>query len=367
MGQVFIRTNLPEEGNVFYNKGSAGVSTCCYGNAEHKSTASVTVDLQGNKRSFPFGRIKGLNVLPNCVGFACGAFNETVSSVKGKNKQYYALNCNAKNFLNRAETYSDLKPCVVRVRDNNLNLIDANAGQTPTLGSIMVWTNGTFGHVAYVCKVDENDRNLVYTAESNWSSNPHFTVRKRYRNQGSPNNWGTDRKYSTFIGFIKNPVVKNDFAYNYYPYIKSYKEEDNVVKLNVVVNGEKDNKYYLSLKYCFYNEDEELNPETLSFRGDDGFGYNWNSEVELAIPDGNKKYLQVIVTHTNIDTNISMSSTTFQYELKVNEFVPAVNICNNSNSFDMYQTKLFKDGTWKDVQPYVYSKGIWLPIRNKLQ
>ena len=352
MGQVFIRTNLPEEGNVFYNKGPAGVSTCCYGNAEHKSTASVTVDLQGNKRSFPFGRIKGLNVLPNCVGFACGAFNETVSSVRGTNKQYYALNCNAKNFLNKAETYDDLQNCVVRNKD-----------ATPTLGSIMVWTNGTFGHVAYVCKVDNKD--LVYTAESNWSSNPHFTVRKRYRNEGSPNNWGTSTKYCTFIGFIKNPVVKDDFAYNYYPYIKSYKEEDTVVKLNIAVNGEKGKKYYISLKYWFYNENEKPNSENYG-EISDGSKYNGDSEVELTIPHGNKKYLQVIVTHTNIETNISISSTTFQYELNVNEFVPAVNIRNNSNSFDMYQTKLFKDGTWKDVQPYVYSKGIWLPIRNKL-
>lgn len=90
------RTSLPEKGNKFYNtKSAGGWSTCIVG--------KPTKD--------------GLNVLSNCVGWACSRYNEIVGEMK-----YPSLNCNAENFIERAKkTY-------------NLEVVDY-----PVLGGIMVF------------------------------------------------------------------------------------------------------------------------------------------------------------------------------------------------------------------------------------
>ena len=171
MSQFTIRTSLPASGNKFYNNGNAGGwSWCINGSPTHG----------------------GLNVLANCVGWACGRFNEIYSAITGYNgMKYKTLCCNAENFIERAKQAG------------------LQVGMTPKPGAIMVWQKGATlsgndgaGHVAIVETVYDN--NHVYTSESGYGSS-YFWNSHRYNTNGR---WGIGSGY-TFRGFIYNPAVKD--------------------------------------------------------------------------------------------------------------------------------------------------------------
>ena len=118
-----MRQSKPGAGNRFYiTRDRGGLSTCIQG----KPT-----DAQ-------------CNVLSNCVGYACGRFNEIIGEMK-----YPNLNCNAENFIERAKNYG------------------LSISPVPVEGGIMVWQKGTLnsgdgaGHVAIVEKV--NGDGSIYT------------------------------------------------------------------------------------------------------------------------------------------------------------------------------------------------------------
>ena len=156
------RTTKPEAGNKFYiTKSRGGYSDCIQG----KPTDTC-------------------NVLANCVGYACGRFNEIIGNMK-----YPAFNCNAENFIERAK---------------NLGLKIVNY---PTLGGIMVWQKGATlngndgaGHVAIVERIDS--ANLIYTSESGYN-NSAFWNTLRNNNNGR---WGQSSAYK-FIGCVVNPAI----------------------------------------------------------------------------------------------------------------------------------------------------------------
>ena len=153
-----MRTSLPEKGNKFYNtKNSGGYSYCIVG----KPTCN------------------GLNVLANCVGYACGRFNEIIGYM-----EYPYLNCNAEDFI---------------VRGKSLGL---KVSDKPTLGGIMVWEGkgSLAGHVAVVEKII--DENTIYTSESGYES-AYFWNSTRKRGSG---NWGAGSSYK-YIGCLINPSV----------------------------------------------------------------------------------------------------------------------------------------------------------------
>lgn len=158
-----IRTKKPEAGNKFYNtKSNGGYSTC----------------IQGKPTD------KGCNVLANCVGYACGRFNEIIGEMK-----YPSLNCNAENFIERAK-----------------NTYGLEVGQTPKVGAIMCWQRGTLsgsdgaGHVAIVEKVISDTE--VYTSESSYGGKAFFNATRK-KGTGK---WGISNY--TFRGFIYNPSIK---------------------------------------------------------------------------------------------------------------------------------------------------------------
>ena len=151
-----MRTSWPEYGNKFYNNGNAGGwSWCVNGNP--------TCD--------------GRNVLANCVGYACGRFNEIIGEMR-----YPELCCNANRFADRA-------------RELGLQVVGY-----PTLGGIMVWDNGGAGHVAVVERIDSASR--VYTSESDWGGQPFYNAFR----DNSNGRWGLSSNF-TFIGCIINPAV----------------------------------------------------------------------------------------------------------------------------------------------------------------
>ena len=153
-----IRTTRPTEGNKYFiRKANGGYSTCIQG----KPTDSQC------------------NVLANCVGYACGAFNEEL----GLGYEKYHLNCNAENFIERAIA-------------SGLSVVSK-----PVVGSILCWEGigSLAGHVAIVIEVINN--NCIRTAESGYGSSRPFWITKRYNNNGR---WGLNTNYRT-RGFIVNP------------------------------------------------------------------------------------------------------------------------------------------------------------------
>lgn len=163
-----IRTTRPTSGNKYFiTKGSGGYSTCIKGKPTDKQC----------------------NVLSNCVGYACGAFNEELSL----NYEKYHLNCNAENFIERAIA-------------SGLSVISK-----PVVGSIICWQKGATlsgkdgaGHVAIVIEVI--DSNTIRTAESGYGSSNAFWITTRKNNNGR---WGLNSNYK-LRGFIVNP----NYPYN---------------------------------------------------------------------------------------------------------------------------------------------------------
>lgn len=158
-----MRTSKPSSGNKFYiTKSKGGYSSCIQG----KPTDSQC------------------NVLANCVGYACGRFNEIIGAMK-----YPALNCNAENFIERAKR------------------LGLNVVSYPTLGGIMVWQKGNTlsgndgaGHVAVVEKII--DGNTIYTSESGYGGSAFWNSTRKNNN----GRWGLGSGY-TFRGCIVNPVI----------------------------------------------------------------------------------------------------------------------------------------------------------------
>lgn len=158
-----MRTSKPSAGNKFYiTKSKGGYSTCIQG----KPTDA------------------NCNVLANCVGYACGRFNEIIGSMK-----YPSLNCNAENFIERAKS------------------LGLTVVSYPTLGGIMVWQKGSTlsgndgaGHVAVVERIDSASK--IYTSESGYGSSAFWnSVRSN-----SNGRWGLGSGY-TFRGCIVNPAI----------------------------------------------------------------------------------------------------------------------------------------------------------------
>lgn len=157
-----MRTSKPS-GNKFYiTKSKGGYSSCIQG---YPTDANA-------------------NVLANCVGYACGRFNEIIGSMK-----YPALNCNAENFIERAKS------------------LGLQVVSYPTLGGIMVWQKGNTlsgsdgaGHVAVVERIDS--ANQIYTSESGYGSSAFWNSIRTNSN----GRWGLGSGYK-FRGCIVNPAI----------------------------------------------------------------------------------------------------------------------------------------------------------------
>lgn len=156
-----MRTSKPQAGNKFYTtKAKGGYSTCIEGSPTDTC-----------------------NVLANCVGYACGRFNEIIGEMR-----YPNFNCNAEKFVAVAEQYG------------------LQVAPYPTLGGIMVWGQGTLaandgaGHVEIVEQLLDN--NEIHTSGSNYKGTA-FYVAKRNNNNGQ---WGIGGNFQ-FRGCIVNPAI----------------------------------------------------------------------------------------------------------------------------------------------------------------
>ena len=205
-----VRTTKPTSGNKFFiTKSKGGYSTCIQGSPTDSQC----------------------NVLSNCVGYACGRFNEIIGAMK-----YPSLNCNAENFIERAK-----------------NTYGLEISSVPTLGGIMVWQKGTLsgndgaGHVAVVEKII--DINTIYTSESGYGGSAFWNSTRRNTN----GRWGLGSAY-TFRGCIVNPAIGKVVAPTLTPSAK--KSVDEVAK--EVIRGEWGNgdERYNRLTNAGYNYNE---------------------------------------------------------------------------------------------------------------
>ena len=187
-----MRTSKPQAGNKFYTtKARGGYSTCIQG-----SPTDVC------------------DVLANCVGYACGRFNEIIGSMK-----YPSLNCNAENFIERAK-----------------NTYGLTVVPYPTLGGIMVWQKGDTlsgndgaGHVAVVERIDS--ANQIYTSESGYKSSAFWNSIRRNDN----GRWGLGTGYK-FRGCIVNPAIGDVHYVDPTPAPTPTKDIDTIAR--EVINGD---------------------------------------------------------------------------------------------------------------------------------
>lgn len=168
------RLTIPEKGNPYYNtKKNGGYSDAIQG----KPTQS------------------GLDVLNNCVGYAYGRFNEIV----GDKGCFYLQPSNAELFIRYM---------------NDGKKKGLKCGTTPKLGAVIVWQAGPTqsgsdgaGHVAIVEQI--NSDGSIVTSESGYNASKSFWTQKRTNANGR---WGQNSNY-TFLGFIYNPAVQDEFPY----------------------------------------------------------------------------------------------------------------------------------------------------------
>lgn len=132
------------------------------------------------------------SVLPNCVGFATGRFNELM----GLGACTYLGSTDAMYFMNFVVPQ------------------DLSVGSDPQLGACMVWDDeaGEGGHVAIVESIIDNDTVTTYESGWNYTVPPIVRSRTRSRNSGA-GGWGYG---GTFLGFIYLPLPIADISNDYY-------------------------------------------------------------------------------------------------------------------------------------------------------
>lgn len=154
----------------------------------------------GSKRTGYKNHNTYANVLPNCVGFAIGRFNQMLG--QGNCKYYFGAG-DACTFWGKATSYG------------------CKTGTIPVVGAIMCWKGGweSCGHVAVVERVIDND--TVILSESGWKfkyPTAYVDDVKSYRGNGSwtkrdSHNWMVGAGYA-WQGFIYPPSAVIPDSYN---------------------------------------------------------------------------------------------------------------------------------------------------------
>lgn len=145
--------------NYYIQTSHGGWSPCIEGNSAHGL--------------LPFAG----SVLPNCVGFVVGRFNEN-------------MGLNACTYLGSVNANELMQYCVSQ---------GLASGNTPAIGAVMVWDDGIEGHACIVENV--NSPTSIDYSESGYNYSVPPIVRTGTRNKGN-GNWGWN---ANFLGFIYPP------------------------------------------------------------------------------------------------------------------------------------------------------------------
>lgn len=160
---------IPAAGDPYYNTiKTGGYNPCILGN--------------------PQRREKNLNVLPNCVGYATGRFNQIYHEILGGHGCQYLGNTNAANFVDLARRQGLL------------------ISQKPTPGGCMVWKGGKTGE-GHVATVELMMGSRIITSESEYYGKA-FTIYQRFGPNWSDGCYWMGSSYK-YLGCIVNPAVKD--------------------------------------------------------------------------------------------------------------------------------------------------------------
>lgn len=178
------RTKKPENTNKYY------ISSRCVGKNGWNPC------ILGNPNT-TYGRDKYLNVLPNCVGWAVGRFNEIVGERNCNLLYIIGGNNNAKNLIQNAIKQG------------------LEVGDIPKLGAAIVWADSQYGHVAVVEQISK-DGTKIRVSQSGWNYNGinHMWFADHFK--GTDGNWIQGSDYSwmkgkyKFKGFIYNPAIEEE-------------------------------------------------------------------------------------------------------------------------------------------------------------
>lgn len=145
------------------------------------------------------------SVLPNCVSWATGRFNQKIFGDGPEAQCKYLGNKNAVDFTSWPA------------------LQGLNWGTKPAVGACMVWGHNE-GHVAIVEEVISDEE--VITSESGWSYRSQPIVREIRRKKGSNGRWGYSYDFLMFIYAPGSEPPKPDEPIYY-----TVKRGDNLTKI----------------------------------------------------------------------------------------------------------------------------------------
>lgn len=181
-------TFIPKDKTITYNTKPSDLKTAqnTYGLPKQDNnyfirtaTSGWTYAIEGKNSEYFSGC-----VIPNCVGYATGRFNEIIHNEKPIGKNEVLPYCNAGDMI------------------ANCNKDILSTGKTPKLGAVIVWgkSDGA-GHAEIVEKIVLNDNGTIasfFTSGSGYSGNLFYRVKKRT---------STSASGYTFKGFIYNPAI----------------------------------------------------------------------------------------------------------------------------------------------------------------
>lgn len=161
---------IPAAGDPYYNTiKTGGYNPCILGN--------------------PQRREKNLNVMPNCVGYATGRFNQIYHEILGGHGCQYLGNTNAANFIDLARRQGLL------------------ISQKPTKGGCMVWKGGKTGE-GHVAIVELMMGSRIITSESEYYGKA-FTIYQRFGSNWADGCYWMGISYK-FLGCIVNPAMQDE-------------------------------------------------------------------------------------------------------------------------------------------------------------
>jgi hypothetical protein len=174
------RLEQPESGNKFYNNAPGGYNTI------------MTMGSDKSGKS-----MQGLDVLPNCAGYALGRFHESVNQPEFKHMQ-------------RKYGSRDGGSWVATAKSEGLQV--DTTGNDPKPGDAISWKQGDkSGHVAIVEQVPD-DKHIVIS-HSGYNSNMYWKLDKLEKSSDASNPWPIWKNNSkgipyVFSGFIHNPDIQ---------------------------------------------------------------------------------------------------------------------------------------------------------------
>ena len=188
------RLSRPAYNNKYYiSKRTGGYNPCIYGN-----------NTSGQ-------RDKYLNVLPNCVGWTVGRFNEVIGQ----------KNCNYLGSTNA---------CNMIVLAKKQGLF---TGILPKVGAVIVWSGGDgYGHVGNVEQVISDSEIVI--SQSGWNYKGANNMWTSTHKKGANGSWIYGGDYA-WMSKKKKPYKFEGFIYNPAVMAEEFEEDDVVLDPNFTV------------------------------------------------------------------------------------------------------------------------------------